>query len=169
VAIPRDHRLGVLESASIFRLQFRNDPKKHITVLSVVPQESDRFYKELSSRVATSRGREVLVFIHGFNVSFEDALRRTAQLAYDLAFDGAPIAFTWPARSISMPIAALSPVSSAALFASMTEYDAAGENAELAAFSLREFLNEVRKRSGATTIHLIAHSMGSRVLANSPW
>ena len=167
VAIPRDHRLGVLESASIYRLQFHNDPKKHIAVLSVTPQKSDRFFKELSSRVATSRGREVLIFIHGFNVSFEDALRRTAQLAYDLAFDGAPVAFTWPARSISIPIAALSSVSSAALFASTTEYDAAEDNAELAAFSLRAFLNEVRKRSGATTIDLIAHSMGARVLTKA--
>ena len=88
VAIPCDHRIGTLESASVFRLQFHNDPRKHITVLSVAPQRSDQFFKELESRVASSRGREVLVFVHGFNVSFEDSLRRTAQLAYDLKFDG---------------------------------------------------------------------------------
>lgn len=174
VAIPCDHRIGVLESASIFRFQFRNDPRKHITVMSVAPQKSDPFFKELSSRVARSRGREVLVFIHGFNVSFEDSLRRTAQLAYDLKFDGVPIAFSWPSRSIGISkqqfgLAAISPpVAAVALIeATRTEYAAAGENADETVFSLREFLNEVRKRSGATTIHLIAHSMGARVLAKA--
>jgi esterase/lipase superfamily enzyme len=172
VAIPCDHRIGTLESASIFRFQFHNDPRKHITVLSVAPQKSDQFFKELSSRVASSHGREVLVFIHGFNVSFEDSLRRTAQLAYDLKFDGVPIAFSWPSRSIGVSklqtaAAILSPVAAAALniASARTEYAAAGENADETVFSLREFLNDVRKKSGATTIHLIAHSMGARVLA----
>ena len=81
VAIPCDHRIGTLESASIFRFQFHNDPRKHITVLSVAPHNSDQFSKELSSRVASSHGREVLVFIHGLNVSFEDSLRRTATVS----------------------------------------------------------------------------------------
>jgi esterase/lipase superfamily enzyme len=36
--------------------------------------------------------------VHGFNVSFENALRRTAQIAYDLDFDGAPFLFSWPSR-----------------------------------------------------------------------
>ena len=29
---------------------------------------------------------DVLVFVHGYNVGFEDAARRAAQLAYDLNF-----------------------------------------------------------------------------------
>ena len=40
--------------------------------------------------------KQVFVFVHGFNVSFENALRRTAQIAYDLNFDGAPFLFSWP-------------------------------------------------------------------------
>ena len=174
VGIPRDHRLGGFETASILRFQFRNDPRKHISVLSVDPQTREHFYRELSSRVASSRGREALVFVHGFNVTFEDSLRRTAQLAYDLGFDGAPVAFTWPSRSIGMStleafVTTLSPGAGTALFAfaSRREYSAAEENSDLAAFSLKEFLSEVRKRSGATTIHLIAHSMGGRVLARA--
>ena len=35
------------------------------------------------------------MFVHGFNVSFADAARRTAQIAYDLAFGG-PGALSWP-------------------------------------------------------------------------
>jgi esterase/lipase superfamily enzyme len=38
------------------------------------------------------------VFIHGFNVTFEDALLRAAQLKYDLNFSGEIVLFTWPSR-----------------------------------------------------------------------
>jgi esterase/lipase superfamily enzyme len=44
---------------------------------------------------AKSNPDEALVFIHGFNNSFEDALRRAGQLAYDLRFDGPVFAFSW--------------------------------------------------------------------------
>ena len=47
------------------------------------------FYELLRQTVNQSARRELFVFIHGFNVSFEDAARRTAQIHYDLKFDGA--------------------------------------------------------------------------------
>jgi len=40
----------------------------------------------------------VLLFVHGYNVSFEDAARRTGQLAYDLGFEGPTVFFSWPSR-----------------------------------------------------------------------
>ena len=40
---------------------------------------------------------EVLVFLHGHSVTFGEALRQTAQLAFDLVFEGAPILYSWPA------------------------------------------------------------------------
>ena len=33
--------------------------------------------------------RQAFVFLHGYNVTFEAAAYRTAQIAYDLRFDGA--------------------------------------------------------------------------------
>src|SRR5690606_23630298 len=50
--------------------------------------------------------RQVLMFIHGFNNSFDEAIRKTAQLAADLELvdcegreRGVPIAYTWPSAS----------------------------------------------------------------------
>ena len=43
--------------------------------------------------VSRSPRKDAFVFIHGFNVAFEDAVMRTAQIAYDLGFDGAPILY----------------------------------------------------------------------------
>jgi len=39
VSIPRDHRVGELESQRIWRLQFRADPSKHVALLSTVRME----------------------------------------------------------------------------------------------------------------------------------
>ncbi len=39
----------------------------------------------------------ILVFTHGFNVKFEEALFRAAQIAYDLKFQGRMVLISWPA------------------------------------------------------------------------
>ncbi len=43
VSIPRDHRMGELESPSIWRLDFREDPTKHVVLLSTVVSSKDMF------------------------------------------------------------------------------------------------------------------------------
>ncbi|WP_429550866.1 alpha/beta hydrolase [Paraburkholderia sp. MM5477-R1] len=49
------------------------------------------------------------LFIRGFKVGFVDAARRTAQMAYDLGFDGAPVFFSWPSQGQFSPLAPLTP------------------------------------------------------------
>jgi esterase/lipase superfamily enzyme/Tfp pilus assembly protein PilF len=93
--------------------------------------------------------QHVFVFVHGFNVSFENALRRTAQIAYDMDFDSAPFLFTWPSR------------------ASLWGYGYDRDSADLAADHLMEFLERVVAQTKATKIDLIAHSMGNVVLLNA--
>ena len=93
-----------------------------------------------------SQKKEILVFVHGFNTSFEDASRRTAQLAYDMAFDGPTVLYSWPSQGSMNPIA----------------YNKDGRNAALTAPHLEEFLKLLVAKSGATTVDIIAHSMGNR-------
>lgn len=42
--------------------------------------------------------RRVLVFIHGFNNRFEDAVLRFAQIVHDANAPAVPVLFTWPSR-----------------------------------------------------------------------
>jgi len=42
--------------------------------------------------------KQALVFVHDYNVSFDNALRRAGQVAYDIDFDGAMFLFLWPSR-----------------------------------------------------------------------
>ena len=42
-------------------------------------------------------GRTPLVFVHGFNVRYQEAVLRAAQINYDLKYQGPIILFSWPA------------------------------------------------------------------------
>jgi esterase/lipase superfamily enzyme len=147
VSIPREHRLGELEAPTILKLQFSPDPKRDVVLLSVEPQRAVDFYRKLQDSVRSARNRETFVFIHGYNVTFEDAARRVAQIKYDLAFDGPAILYSWPS------------------YGETSKYPDDQRNADWAAHDLKTFLADLAARSGATSVHLVAHSMGNRVLA----
>jgi esterase/lipase superfamily enzyme len=147
VSIPRDHRLARLEAPAIWRLQFRPDPRKHVVVRKTAALLPEKFYEELAARTAVSR--QVFVFVHGYNVSFNDAVRRTAQLAYDLQFPGAAILFSWPS------------------FAHFRGYWTDEATIEWSIPHLAAFLKELAHLGGAETIHLIGHSMGNRALTRA--
>lgn len=144
VSIPKDHRLGHWERPTILTLNVP-DQSKHVMLLNVAPLASDAFLEALRGQVASSDGKEAFVFVHGYNVSFRDAVQRTALLAYDLKFDGAPIAFSWPSRGDAKL------------------YLADEATVEYSIPDLEAFLKTV-SACGATKIHLIAHSMGNRAL-----
>jgi len=149
ISIPHRHKLGELESPSIWKLQFREDSRKHVVLLKVSPQNRSRFFSALSARVAQSTGRDLFVFIHGYNMTFKDAARRTAQLAYDLQFEGAPVLYSWPSKG------------------NWAAYAADEATVEWTVPHLKNFLAELAAKSAATTIHLIAHSMGNRALTKA--
>lgn len=89
------------------------------------------------------------MFIHGYNVSFHRAARRTAQLAYDLDFAGVPLFYSWPSDGAFL------------------RYTADEQDVRLTVPHLTEFLNDVVRSTGAERVHVVAHSMGSRALAAS--
>ena len=146
VSIPETHSFAELERPSIWRFEFRVDPEKHVMLRKVEAEPKDQFFKEVSKSVAGSPTKDAFVFVHGYNVSFEDAAVRTAQLTYDFGFKGAPILYSWPSRG------------------SLFGYLADEESVAQTVGNLKQFLAEVASNSGATVVHLIAHSMGNRAL-----
>jgi esterase/lipase superfamily enzyme len=93
--------------------------------------------------------KQAFVFVHGYNVSFEDALRRAAQIAYDIRFDGGVFLFSWPARG------------------GWSTYLGDRNAVDLAKAHLREFLDRVVAETKVTKIHFVAHSMGNMVLLDA--
>ncbi|MBN2579016.1 MAG: alpha/beta fold hydrolase [Pirellulales bacterium] len=149
VSIPKEHEVGELESPSVLRLEFREDPEKHVVLLGVTRQPAEEFFKQIQTCVGQSAQKAAFVFVHGYNVSFEDAARRTAQMAYDLKFDGAPVFYSWPSQ------------------ASMLGYTVDETNVEWSVPHLKQFLTDLAAQSGAKQIHLVAHSMGNRALTSA--
>ena len=149
VSIPREHRMGELESPSIWRMEFRQDPEKHVVLLSAVPQPKDEFFAGLSQKVRESNERSAFLFVHGYNVTFEDAARRTAQMSYDLGFAGAPVFYSWPSQG------------------TVSAYTVDEQNIEWGQANLKSFLVDFFSRSDAESIYLIAHSMGNRALTRA--
>jgi esterase/lipase superfamily enzyme len=147
VTIPKTHTVGELEAPSILRLEIKPDADKHV-ILSKTERLADaKFYEQLRARVAASPRKELFVFVHGFNVTFEDAARRTAQIQKDLDYQGAPVFFSWPAHDKFI-----------------LTYKADEANVSWSASHLKRFLLDVTRESQAQSISLIAHSMGNRAL-----
>lgn len=147
VTIPRSHVSGELEAPSLLRLEVREDAAQHVVLRKTERMADDAFYDLLKQRVDSSPRKELFVFVHGFNVSFEDAARRTAQIHHDLHFDGAPVFFSWPARDKFV-----------------LTYPADESSVATSAPHLKQFLLEIVKHTQARSVNLIAHSMGNRAL-----
>jgi esterase/lipase superfamily enzyme len=148
VTIPRTHDPGELEAPSILRMEVRENAAQHVILSKTERLEDERFYELLRERVQASSRKELFVFVHGFDTQFEDAARRTAQIHYDLKFEGAPIFYSWPANNKSV-----------------LTYPADENTIGWSAPHLKQFLLSIVQQSGAKSINLIAHSMGNRALS----
>ena len=89
VNVPKRHATGQIDVAS----DSRADTHKFFRILNQKTFDAESFKKSIQ----THSTKEVLVFIHGFNVRFQDAVFRASQIAYDLKFQGPVILFSWPA------------------------------------------------------------------------
>lgn len=148
VSIPDDHRMGKIERPSIWRLQFRENPNQHVVMLSVESLPLTDFMARARGLIADGKN-EAMVFVHGYNVDFADAVSRTAQIAYDLHFEGLAMLYSWPSEG------------------SVPRYTVDEANIAWSLPRFAQFLGVVREELGVDAIHIVAHSMGSRLVAET--
>lgn len=158
VTVPKAHEVPNIERPWAYRIPLTNvviyqeteDPKKHFTLQEVKALSKEDYLKLIRERLATSsRFKDhAVVFIHGFNTTFDFAIFRAAQMAYDLKFDGAPFVYSWPSKGQL----------------GLQDYGYDRGSAEQAEPYLKEFLSLVTRETGAKTVSIIAHSMGNLVL-----
>ncbi|MBX9926363.1 MAG: alpha/beta hydrolase, partial [Hyphomicrobiaceae bacterium] len=132
-------------------------PDKHFTIpkggVKVYASEAD-FLAEAKKHIGEAGDSKdhAFIYVHGFAVSFENAMYRAAQISYDLGTGGKPFGtafvYTWPSKGSILPTAYV--------------YD--GDSAEYAVPHLVKFIEIVTQKTGVKNVHLIAHSMGNRVL-----
>jgi esterase/lipase superfamily enzyme len=149
VSIPDDHRMGELETPRWWRLEFRQNPEKHVVLQDVTVLSRDHFIQSVRESSAAAAGRDALILIHGYNVGFSTAIRQAAQVTYDLNFPGVAMAFSWPSED------------------KLLAYPVDEGNARWTESYFRSFLQLCVSELGLNTVHLLAHSMGNRVLAET--
>lgn len=96
-------------------------------------------------RVRAVPGRRVLLFVHGFNTRFEEAVYRFAQIVYDSPVKVAPVLFTWPSGG------------------SLTDYVYDRDSALYSRDALERILETITSDPNVGSVSILAHSMGSYV------
>ena len=153
VTLPR-HRKGeefqVKKSRSKVSLASASSGDALTATVDSEPLNEGQFLAGISELVDRSRQKDLLLFVHGFNVSFESAVARTAQLALDIPFNGAAVSYCWPTQGSVMKYNSDEPVN----------------KASVAPFT--QFLTALREGIPAETrIHIVVHSMGNRIVMES--
>lgn len=146
VSIPVGHEVGMIEEKRWYQL--KEDPDRHVMLLggrTISKQEFD----EMLNLGLINKSSSTLLFVHGYNVSFADAAKRTAQMAYDLNFSGVPLFFSWPANG------------------KVLSYSADEASVEWSEPALYDFLVDHLSNSKVEQTFLIAHSMGNRAVLSS--
>ncbi|ASV84835.1 hypothetical protein CES85_5639 [Ochrobactrum quorumnocens] len=110
-----------------------------VSVKSIESDEAARLW--LKSHMPASR--RVMIFVHGFNNTYEAAVYRFTQIVHDSGADVAPLIFTWPSR------------------ASVFDYNYDKESTNYSRDALEEVLRQTADNPAVGEITIMAHSMGS--------
>lgn len=150
VSVPtRGREVGELTGPSWWRFEFTADPARHVILKSVGALGRDVFVASLKDSLAAADARDVLLFVHGYNVAFEDAARRAAQISVDLKFAGRTLLYSWASA------------------ADAKQYTVDESTIEWSRDHFEAFLQLALGEVGAREVHVIAHSMGNRAVANT--
>ncbi|MCC6275576.1 MAG: alpha/beta hydrolase [Leptospiraceae bacterium] len=125
--------------------------------------DSEKFFKfekyesfkfdHIINSIQRDSSEEVIVFVHGFNVKFEEAIFRAAQIKFDVKFPGPVIVYTWPAGAEE------------GFLNQLLIQGTYKNNFQNALSSIAGFKNFLKKiESTKKKIHLIVHSMGHQVV-----
>ena len=119
----------------------RPDPAKHISLVAVRELDSAGFAAAL--RAAGPGKRRALVFTHGYNTRFDQAVVRLAQIVDDTGYAGLPILFSWPSRG------------------GVRDYGYDKDSANFSRDAMAELLARLARDPGIAGIDIFAHSMGN--------
>jgi esterase/lipase superfamily enzyme len=147
VTIPPEHQIGVLETPSGIKFWQKMNPDDHVYLQETMILDRDSAFTNIRRRVNSHPQRKLFLLIHGYNVSFADAARRTAQLANDMRFTGAAVLYSWPSKG------------------SMSAYTVDEATVQWAQPHFQDFLLALLEDIPAESVYLMAHSMGNRLLA----
>lgn len=164
---------GVLETISkndSFRTAQEKGTRVGLTTLSAQngatsEDEQLAFLSSLKEDVQNSASKSVMLYVHGFNQTFDQATLTAAQIAVDMSYSteddrisreietadlayGVPVIFSWPNSE------------------SFVAYGIDRENVAASAPDFAKLLDLLIDEVGARQVNIIIHSMGNRLFIN---
>jgi esterase/lipase superfamily enzyme len=143
--IPYRLQVGAVEELGILP-----DSVSAFTDPALLPPDQDAaataFATAINDKLARSRSKDVVVYVHGFKVPFENPLLVATELWHFLGYDGVVIPYSWP--------------STPRLLAYFSDVETTG----LSAHYLRQFITYLRRETDAERIHVLGYSAGTRVV-----
>ena len=119
------------------------NPEHDFVILRADRMDLAQAKANFDARIRRTPGRKVLIFVHGFNTRFEEAVYRFAQIVHDARVDVAPVLFTWPSGG------------------SVTDYVYDRDSAVYSRDALEAVLQALAKDPSVDSISILAHSMGN--------
>ncbi|WP_027665066.1 alpha/beta hydrolase [Rhizobium leguminosarum] len=146
VSIPpdRNRKIGEVQWPS----RMPPNPQKEFAVTQVakVQSEGQAFDWYRKNR---NKKHQVVIFVHGFNNTYADAVFRFAQIVHDSGTDAAPILFTWPSRG------------------RVFDYLYDKESANYSRRALEDLILQAAKSPDVSDVTILAHSMGGWLAAEA--
>ena len=127
------------------------DPRREFVTASADYLDKAAFNAAISAVAKTARRSKAMIFIHGFNNRFDDAVYRFAQIVQDLKAPVIPILFSWPSQGV----------------VGLRAYERDGELARGASGSLDELIDQVALNPAIREVTVLCHSMGCLLTLNA--
>jgi len=126
------------------------NPKKRSSQQILYANKTKEFQKILAAKLSKSKQKDVVIFVHGFNNTYEDAALSLTELWHFSGRAGVPLFYTWAAGN-----------------SGLLSYFVDRESGEFSIFHLKETIKMIASMPEVKHIHLIAHSRGTDVLTTA--
>jgi len=146
VSIPpdRSRKIGEVQWPS----RMPPNPQKEFAVTEVAKVQSEGQAFDWYRKNRNTK-HQVIIFVHGFNNTYADAVFRFAQIIHDSGTDAAPILFTWPSRG------------------RVFDYLYDKESANYSRRALEDLILQAVKSPDVSDVTILAHSMGGWLAAEA--
>tara|TARA_Y100000814_G_scaffold104258_1_gene73160 strand:+ start:6337 stop:7575 length:1239 start_codon:yes stop_codon:yes gene_type:complete len=146
VIVPREPELQPNEPDTLFTLDI-SGAKYEPSLSQNNILSPDDFSESINSDIQNSNEASALIYVHGFNESYERSVIRASQISYDLAFPGSTFIFSWPARH------------------SVATYLGDLQRARDSERYFELFMSQILSTTSTNRIYIIAHHMGGRLVS----
>jgi esterase/lipase superfamily enzyme len=123
------------------------DPRRDFVTVAADYLEQPSFNAALSAELKQVGTGKVLIFVHGFNNRFDEAVYRLAQIVHDSKVPAVPVLFAWPSRGEVR----------------LSSYTYDRESANYSRDALEQLFDMLTLNPNVKEVTVLAHSMGNVV------